>query len=61
MANFGIGDIVGYQKETKEWQICKIELIEGKHGEEYVEYTVKKVKGQDLGKKAVTDAENLIK
>ena len=60
MSKFAVGDIVGYEKETKEWQIVKIELVEGKHGEEYIEYTLKKVKGQDLGKKVVTDIENII-
>ncbi len=59
MAKFGIGDIVGYEKETKEWQVVKIELVEGKHDEEYIEYTIKKVKGQDIGKKITTDEENL--
>ena len=59
MSKFSVGDIVGYEKETKEWQIIRIELVEGKHGES-VEYTIKKVKGQDLGKKVVTEEENLI-
>ncbi len=59
MAKIGIGDIVGYEKETKEWQVVKIELVEGKHDEEYIEYTIKKVKGQDIGKKITTDEENL--
>lgn len=59
MTKFGLGDIVGYEKETKEWQVVKLELVEGKHGEEYIEYTIKKIKGQDLGKKITTDEENL--
>lgn len=59
MSKFSIGDIVGFQKETKEWQIVKIELIEGAHSES-IEYTIKKVKGQDLGKKVTTEEENLI-
>lgn len=59
MAKFNIGDIVGYEKETKEWQIVKIEIVEGKHSEEIL-YTLKKVKGQDLGKKVDTEEENLL-
>lgn len=59
MAKFNIGDIVGYEKETKEWQIIKIELKEGKHSEDII-YTIKKVKGQDLGKKIDTEEENLL-
>ena len=58
MANFKVGDIVGYGKETKEWQIIKIELVSGKHSEEVL-YTIKKVKGQDLGKTVDTEEENL--
>ncbi|MBO4374844.1 MAG: hypothetical protein J5829_07030 [Lachnospiraceae bacterium] len=60
MTKYSIGDIVGYEKETQEWQIIKIELIEGKHDEEYIEYTIKKVKGQDLGRKVITSEENLL-
>lgn len=59
MAKFSVGDIVGYQKDTKEWQIIKIEMVEGKHSEDIV-YTIKKVKGQDIGKKVETEAENLL-
>lgn len=59
MAKFNIGDIVGYEKETKEWQIIKIELKEGKHSEDII-YTIKKIKGQDLGKKIDTEEENLL-
>ena len=59
MAKFNIGDIVGYEKETKEWQIVKIEMVEDKHSENIL-YTLKKVKGQDLGKKVETEEENLI-
>ncbi len=59
MAKYNIGDIVGYEKETKEWQIVKIEMVEGKHSENIV-YTIKKVKGQDIGKKIDTEAENLL-
>ena len=59
MAKYNIGDIVGYGKETKEWQIVKIEMVENKHSEGIV-YTLKKVKGQDLGKKVDTDEENLL-
>lgn len=59
MAKFNIGDIVGYEKETKEWQIIKIELKEGKHSEDII-YTIKKVKGQDLGKTIDTEEENLL-
>ena len=59
MAKFNIGDIVGYEKETKEWQIIKIELKEGKHSEDII-YTIKKVKGQDLGKTIDTEEVNLL-
>ena len=59
MAKYNICDIVGYEKETKEWQIVKIELVEGKHSE-HVEYTLKKVKGQDLGKKVSATEEDLL-
>lgn len=60
MKKYGVGDIVGFEKETQEWQIIKIELVTGKHDEEYVEYTLKKVKGQDLGRKVTTSEENLL-
>ena len=59
MAKFNICDIVGYEKETPEWKIVKIELVEGKHGENIL-YTLKKVKGQDIGKTIDTEEENLI-
>lgn len=59
MAKYNIGDIVGYMKETKEWKIVKIEIVEGKHSE-YVSYTLKKVNGQDLGKTVDTSEENLV-
>ena len=59
MAKFNIGDIVGYEKETKEWQIVKIEIVEAKHSEETL-FTIKKVKGQDLGKLVTTEEENLL-
>ena len=60
MKKFAIGDIVGYEKETQEWQIVKIEMVQGKHDEEYIEYTLKKVKGQDLGRKVTTTEESLL-
>lgn len=60
MKKYSIGDIVGYEKETQEWQIVKIELVMGKHDEEYIEYTLKKVKGQDLGRKVITTEESLL-
>ena len=60
MTKYGVGDIVGYEKETKEWQVIKVELVTGKHDEEFIEYTIKKVKGQDLGRKVITAEENLL-
>ncbi len=60
MKKYGIGDIVGYEKETQEWQIVKIEIVQGKHDEEHIEYTLKKVKGQDLGRKVTTTEESLL-
>lgn len=58
MTKFSIGDLVGYEKDTKEWKIVKIEIVEGKHSEDIV-YTIKKVSGQDIGKIVTTDAEML--
>jgi hypothetical protein len=60
MTKYGVGDIVGYEKETKEWQVIKVELVAGKHDEEFIEYTIKKIKGQDLGRKVITAEENLL-
>ncbi len=59
MAKFNIGDTVGYMKDTKEWKIVKIEIVEGKHSEDIL-YTIKKINGQDLGKKVETEEENLV-
>ncbi|ETP71772.1 hypothetical protein UYO_2239 [Lachnospiraceae bacterium JC7] len=59
MADYNIGDLVAYEKETKEWKIIKIELSEGKHSDNIV-YTLKKVRGQDLGRKVTIDKDDLL-
>lgn len=50
MNKFYVGDVVGYERETKEWKIIKAELTVDSHGTEDVEYTIKKFEGKDIGR-----------
>jgi len=52
-----VGTMVAYEKETKEWQIVKAELVQGEHTDDQVEYTIRKVIGQNLGQEKVLDGE----
>jgi len=52
-----VGTMVAFEKDTKEWQIVKAELVQGEHTADHVEYTIRKVVGRNLGQERVLDGD----